>query len=474
MRIIMYPVCLLLGWAIITNSIQAQTRFEWPANDVDLNHYETVEECLAAVARVHDSVVRHDRNWADTMPLTVTLAARTLAAPVIETARRCSAQFDPTQVSLRDWKLFGRLYLSANRDAEAATIVDRRLKKDTATRLEALDTVARLYLTVSPARFDVAIPLVEEVVRGTSMSVWDRGDLLGLTMRVADGLSKRDRQRWAAEQINTLASTLTDADKRTKPFQSFSRVHHDALDFLTKEALLDSLRVGTAGYVTLKRSNWEKASGERGRARNFQIGERAPTLNGNFWFASDAVETEVMGRGPNAPRSVVQMSRPTPGRIALIVFLTNQCRGPEAPHHPKRQNTSCWDVYALLRRLAQQHPSLEITIVTQTYGYFWPIPPLKPAEEAEWISRWWLGFHRIPAALTVTAADFWHLNDPDHRRIDEPTQNHTNYMFGHGNTVINRFAVLTDRDGVIIEAMEIGRDNESVWKQLIEVLESRK
>jgi hypothetical protein len=113
---------------------------------------------------------------------------------------------------------------------------------------------------------------------------------------------------------------------------------------------------------------------------------------------------------------------PIPGRPALIAFL------------PRRKDVS------VLRRLAARFPTLDITIVRPTRGYFRGDGMLTPAEECERLRAYYfdaLGFH---GALAVEVTDYTYI--PDGRRQAKPTPGQRDYAEVGG-------MILVDPQGIV-------------------------
>ena len=445
-----------VGLVLLPSAAAAQIRFEWPAPVIDIAQYATVEQCLAATARVADSVRNRGAVHPDTLLYGgVAEALRPPPAPVVETARRCSARFPAAPAPVEDLAPLLTLYLEAGRDADASMLVTRRLATIAPAaeheRAAALDTITRAYLAAQPARLDAAQAHLTELGRLGAASPWQiRMNAFGNFSGGAWSAGDTVRAEWAAKEIVAMAKTLTDAERRTTSFNWLGKhMVYGALILLDHRALLDSLRRSTAGYVAAKRASWARASGERPDALRFPIGEQAPALAGDFWFQ----------RGDSAG------GRPTKGVTSLVVFLEQAC-----------PNTSrgCQTTYAALRRLAERFPELQITLVSQTQGYFQGLPPLTPSEEADALRRWWLEFHRLPVALVVATREFWRLPDPDRRRINRDVPNTTNYSFGRSWVAGNESVFLVDPSGTIVEVGSlIAPSNEPHFAELIEILRRR-
>lgn len=462
----------LLLIALAVRPAAAQVSFAWPADTGDVARYTTAEECLAAVARVRSRIERWGPVWSDTLPLTPAQARAPLPQAVIETARRCSARFPAGTAPVTDFAPLQQLYLLAGRDADALTLLRRRLAavapEALRERAAVLDSALQGYLFISfgdvqdrprPVRLATAESLLAEAGRlpDSLHSIQARMVPAFQLLREAKNAGDTAIVHRAAQRYLDIVARASPADRRSTFYQTFASIGaYTALVERDEAALLDSLRHSTASYVALKRAMWAKASGERPEALRFPIGQPAPPVEGTFWFGrDDSSET-----------------RPAKGKIGLVVYLDHDCR--------TMSNYQCWPAYASLRRLAQRFPALEVTIMTRTRGFFSQMAPPAPAEEAQVLHEWWQGFHHLPGALAVTATEFWRLPAPDRRRIDRSTANETHYSFGRSWELRPGMAFLVDRDGTIIEVGELGLkdsmgvpDVEMHLGQLIQILLDR-
>ncbi len=445
----------LLGTSLVLTVAEApaQTRFAWPDTAVDVAQYRDPDQCVAAVARLQRLIEWPQKRAVnpDTMPWDPEARLRPLSAPVVATAERCAARWSAATAPLTEFAPLFTLYLTANRDADATALLARRLaaidpKRGDAERTAVIDSVVRISLDAQPVRLAAAESLLTERARHQT----DRLERLKIYVQLmgqAAGVHDTARARRAAQQVVAIADSLTPAERESEKFQEGGGplvVYYAWYSLVGERVLLDSLRRSTAAYVRLKRAMWAKANGRRPEAFDFPIGEKAAPLTADFWFPADSA------RGP----------RPTPGRVALVVFLDRaQCvdrpNDPTFASNDKRDETlpSCWQWGMNLRRLAERFPALQITVVARTHGYFLYGPPRAPAEEAGYIARWVAG-HHIPGTLAVTSTAFWHLDTPDGRRIDKPDSNVTRYSFGK-SWPAEGGVYLVDPDGVIVEGTGI-------------------
>ena len=435
----------LLASIALAPPVAAQTLFAWPDTTVQVTKYATVEQCLAATARVSSGLARQEALtvWRDTMPPDPRHALEPAPALVTETAKRCAARFTEPTAEVADFAPLLVLYLQAGRDADAAALVTRRVAsvpaKNTPERTAVEDSAVNIYLAARPTRLDAAERILLARARGRADRI-DRIAIYSRLMTAADGVGDTTRARRAAGWVVAVADSLTKAERESEKFETMGgnggsgkMVVYGAMLTLTGvPTMLDSLRHGTASLVALERSMWARTTGERPDALPVPVGERASTITADHWFPAEAASTP----------------RPRPGHVSLLFFLDrSSCLWSNSGDTKEM----CGAPLSYLRRLSEQFPALDVTVVTRTRGSFLYAPPPSPAEEAEMIRRW-LEPYRIPRlTVAVTSTPFWNLPRPDGRRIDKDTPNLTNYSFGKGWKPSNG-SYLIDQDGIVVSA----------------------
>jgi hypothetical protein len=443
-------VCLAASIALFASAqvVYAQTRFEWISTRANYDRYTSSYECLAAAERVRDSVSRQSHTVVDTMSRTPALALQPVPAALRETAQRCEAHVATSTQPLSDFAPRLQLYLLAGRDSDAAGLVAQRLKAAvpaTPERAAVLDTVIRAYLD-QPARLASTEPLLKELEKATTaapleMRIVDHY----FFMKAAQEQGDTTRARGAAEYLTSINSRLTASERLRLSGQVSTAagvVAYAALQFLHQGDLLDSLRRNVDGFIALQRANWALATGERAEALHLPLGEEAPPLEGEYWF----------GRRDST------VTRPTRGKVAMVVSTLPE---PECA-------LACAPIYAVLRRIAQRFPELEITLAAKTAGYV-SRQSMPPRDEAEKMRHWWLDEEKIPAALVVSNTDFWRLPAPDRRRINREMPNELHYSFGPWKGGGVTFFVI-DRRGRVVSVAPAVPEYEMYISQIIEIL----
>jgi len=464
----------------------AQTLFTPPDTVANVGRYSTLEECIAATDRVRarEETRARTHGWNDTLPWNPKEANETLPAPLVATARACSAHLQAASVPVSDFSLIFPLFLVANRDADAHTVLARRLAaaaargagKTTAAvdaraekeRVAVLDSAFDMYTHAKPARIETADSLArafdKTVVRPfrASPSAILMKMYIALAGKAGEIEDTTTMERLAARTISILDS-LSPAEAQEvreteigDSYNLFSYSAHAARAGFG--VLLDSLRRGTAAYVALQQSLWTESTGQRGDASGFPIGKTAPRLT-----MADAAGTA------GAPTS-----RPVPGKVNLVVFLHASCT--DVLPRPMRLHalSDCAPEAASLRRIAARFPAVEITIVERTRGYFMYLPPPSPEEETSLIGKT-LEAHHMPGTPVVGATQFFRLAPPDHRRMErKELPNFTQYTFGKSWPTEEGAVFLIDPDGVIVwPSSVLERSSEKLLGELIEVLLAR-
>lgn len=447
-------------------SAGAQTRFAWPDTTVPLARYATIEQCMAAIGRALGDAKRREAliMRRDTAPVDPKAALAPAPAPVTETARRCGTRYVEPTAPLTEFAPLLRLYLASGRDADAASLVARRLAAVPAARTREVvavrDTAVDIYLDARPMRLELAEKLLLERARSSSNRL-ERIELYSRLMSAAQGARDSARTERAARLVVRLADSLTTAERESEQFDKLGPLGGRFVIYQAMRAqggiqvMLDSLRHGTAALVALERSMWVQATGERPEALPMPIGERAPAITADYWF----------------PRATPDTVRPRPGRVSLIVFL-DAFVAHECLHLVSIRgdvDDDCPRSLAILRRLSERFPALEVTIVTGTRGSFLYVPPPTPTEEATLVGTW-LDAYRIPrAVVAITSTPFWNLPRPDARRIDKDSPNQTRYNFGKSWKARGQ-TFLVDQDGIVVAPWGYDEDD---MAQFIEVLLNR-
>ncbi len=462
--------------AIEVTPMEAQTRFEWPSVITQVNHDTTVEDCLGTIYRITDSLKNRSPIWNDTVPLDIRESIASSSSGVIAAAKKCSARFEAETAPLKDFALLLPIFLAAGRDSAAGVLVHRRLAalpseasvKIDSQRVAVLDSIIRLGTDsmAVPKRLAFVEPYLEQFVSNPVTQAEQKiGRLWEYKVFAEDQGDTARAYRWG-DRLIEVGKKLSDAEReriRTGNLMAlnmliFARMQRNMLE------VLDSLRRSTDGYVSLIKSYHDEASGV-GDVPMF-YGQQAAQLEGDFVFTATA-GSRFAGGGPLRP------VRPVPGRVNIVMMEQVQ-KGYNWNFFKGDAGVSGnWEAIARLQRIARDFPAVEITVVTNTSGWFGRIAPPPPEEEAAWIRKLWLGYHKMPGTLVVDTTDYWRIDPPqDRRRVDDDVTNHVNYGFGGLPNPGGRY--LIDQDGRLILTPTLSRGmDERVLSGFIQALVQR-
>lgn len=407
-----------VGWA--------QTLFPWPDSRIDVGQYMSIESCLAAANRVRDSLKARSDTLFDTLPSTVNPGLQPVPTAIQMTVQRCMRRFPVATVPLAKHQLAQQLYLLAGQDGDAAKIIARRLDSISTTDLDqraiVLYAAIREYLSAAPIRLDSAMRLVDEWTGPTATITWsDRAVILIEMMSASKRCGRTEITHRYAHTILATAEARKDSIAMDPGEQHwFMKGILAANRELYDDMLMDSLRTSSSAYASVKE---QKLNGVG------VSGTRFPEIQGDFVFP-------VSAKGERFPR---------PGALTLFIAMTGS------------QHWKSNDLFAMnvrIRQLKQRFPALEIVLVTATTGAVVPLVPLSPAEEATILEQMLLDFHKLSVTLLVYNRPFFHLPDPDRRRMNEPTELEKEWS----QFSLPGSAILVDKMGVVVEELPIQQD----------------
>lgn len=464
-------------------SLHAQTKFELPDTTLDLSRYKDAEVCLAATSRLKRQFNKFNRLWDDTLVVSSNEISAHLSPDIHEIAERCSSQFDAESVSLDQFGHWINLFLEADRDLDAKRVLERRtalIPSDSVDTLRAILMEAlNEYMRIRPLRVSAAEAVLEQIE-----AVLDPNDVGGFYSLYRDRfilykdlLMDTAQATRIASAILVKTSTLSDQQRKSESYLPLGAdLSYKAQSFLKREELIDSLQRSTAAFIALERAIWNETA--KGLFSHLKMtGEPAKKLDWSFQLGRKSSDNISIVGNSEADEEGLNREFPQTGRIGLVVFLRSHCRDEtSAPSRYDRRDrllfSDCMDTYAILRRLSVRFPELDVILVSQTTGHVGFSKALSPAEEASLLGQWWLDYHRLPGTLLVTETRFFHLPQPDGRRVDEDVTNNRHYGLLDGMRDF-RYGFLIDPDGAIIHSGLLVRSSESDFVHMIDALVKR-
>lgn len=439
------PAILCFGVTAVAAS--AQTRFEWPDSRIDVAQYRYLENCFAAAKRVRDSVYARDEVLADTISIIRRSISDPLPQGVTDIARRCTEKYPVESVPVRQTFLAQELFLMAGRDADAAAVVQRRLNslksQDSVEHAYVLDTAAKTYLTAIPSRIAAAKPLIDQVYSaGATLPFQRRMQLYYGMTRMSDFAKDAVLTKQYGQAVLDVAHGVSTEELGSSDAMYIPLYVRATNRILYRAELLDSLRKGTDAYVTLQQALYAATMGRPDP--DMPLGKPAPVVEGDFWF----------------PDSAKSVSYPRLGRVTVVIFIPHKLRVYDGKDETRQ---------AMLHRLVERYPNVDLVFAAGTKGWFGPLEPPTAREEATLLNRMFREFLGFPAILSVSTRSFIRVSDPDRRRLYQPTSNEENYPERSKTTHI----FIIDRDNKMVETGWLGEEEEVFLGDMVGILLER-
>ncbi len=420
----------------------SQTRFQQSDTVPNYSDYKYIDECLTAVVRLTNKVTNKD-----------TIRLKVMPDEVVKYGRECLSKVNIDTVSadavnLRTW---GQVLLAVNRDEDFRRLFKRIIDSSrTSAEWSGFKNVAfNLYAQAIPVRIDELNRLIDIAPPNQSP---EASALYKLQMQVnvaLIALSLGDTE-FPKPIVTELLGKIKEGKAEDKEyFKGMSLQAFALLYEMLQDEGMDSLRISTVAYRNFLENIWTKLTDKKLDETNEAIGVNAPKVEGKFWYKNDWYYDE---KGKivlsSDVKPVASHIVPVPGKINALLFLSGGCHSLAAEatmYGRKIRSVSCWQSANMIKRLKQEFPDLEVTVISRTQGLFGGGPPLKHEEEAKEISHYFLGFFQIPGVQVISETEFIRIPGLDRRRIDMETK----YQEEYSGIVLDASLILVDEYGKI-------------------------
>ena len=256
-------------------------------------------------------------------------------------------------------------------DASTAFAGSEGVKRTINTHMVA----AHNYLSATPARVSSALTHLKAAEQLESDSSVQLVQLYFSAFTKAKTMGDSVSMRAAITRMTDLGGRMIPDERLKVKSQLFAVQQH-----VTAPTRFDSLRKSTDAYVALQRSQMRTLG-----LSDALLGTTMDTLHGEFRFPASAVF-------------------PTLGKINLVVV--------------PNPTDSLYKIFAMVRRLKQKYPGLEVVYLTHTSGTFGG-QLMDPAHEADARRKWVQDTMKMPFSVIVEKPETWRLPEPD-RRVVRP------------------------------------------------------
>lgn len=451
---VLLSVVVSMLWLSSIEQLFAQTTFQWPDSRIVISGYKYIDNCVSLHGRVLDSVRAREVDLVDTIPnhrAAPQLTETDLRPKVVESMTECLAKFGPTDVPREYTLLAQRAFLNARRFDDANAVVRHGV-----SFIESNDTAASYLLDSAVLQYTRAVPFQANAALG----YMERLDNLGSVYRdfyklraytwimlAASHEEMDDIARSAAHRVLEVAPLAVKESSGPETFAIAIGVGH-ALRFLYKKELIDSLRKSTDAYANLFKSHLKRAIGFV--PQDIIAGSGAPVLEGDFWY----------------PASASSKNYPSEGKLSMVVFI---------PSTANLANTvGRLANVAVIRRLSEKYPDIELVFSSSTVGFFGPLEPPGSDREARMIDSLMRAHYGINNVLTVTKGSFIQLEPPDNRRVYQSYPNIDAYPPANGLPGAKMLDIyLVDENRKIVDKVSSSLGGEGWLIQLIDAVRER-
>lgn len=425
-----------------------QTLFEWPGNKFDISEYKYFDKCLAASDRVRDSLYRTDAILADTLRWNEQRSFFVTPHLVADIAARCIEKMDSGSVVPEQYWIAMELYLLTQKYAVAERLVNDRFNKigseDTLQRAWFLDSVINRYAVTRPRLIEQADKYADQINSlGTTIPLILHVKVNWTLFQAADSSQNKEAIRKYGSRILEIISRHDRSKLNPEESRAIGLVTAVVTKRLFHTELIDSLRKSTVGYAGLLEESINKILNQ---GIDTHIGEKLPTLEGDFWFRVNGAKK----------------SYPQTGKISLIYFINIR----------EVASAQALSEYAILRRLQNKFPDMEIVIVAATRGYFGLYEPPSAEREAGLINDLITNLYKVPGILTVTNRPVIPIEAPDGRILSQVIPNAENYPGDPRDPKFGKY-YLADEAGLLVSNEIISALEEDRLSDLIQAIRDR-
>lgn len=431
----------------------AQTLFQWPDSKLAIENYSYIDNCIALHSRVTDSVSAREVDIQDTVSsprAAPSMRGNDRRPKVIESMTECLARFGPADVPREYTILAHQAFLNAGRYEDAEAIVRRGVSsiKDNDTAASyLLDSAVLQYTKFTPFQLEATSAYMQDL-EGYG-SVYRDFYKVRAYLWILLAAYHAEEDELATKAAHRVLEVAPEAVKETSQGETFAvsiAVGH-ALRLLHGAELIDSLRTSTQAYANLFSSHLKQTIGFV--PQTIMAGSDAPLLNGDFWYPSSASSEEY----------------PAQGKLSMVVFIPSTSN--------MVRNVGDLANLAVIRRLAERYPDIQVVFSSSTVGFFGPLEPPDSDREARMIDSLMRVHYGIKNVLTVTRGNFIQLDEPDSRRVYQSYRNIDEYPIrGQGGGKLLQI-YLIDENRKIVDRVTPDLQGENWAIKLIDALRER-
>lgn len=449
----------------ISNTVEAQTRFERPDTVPTYSAYKHIEECLVALDREYESYINSVKFWKDTAAYDPKIVFKPHPPEQLMLGKGCFDRFAIDSVAEANVFRWSRSLLRTGRIDDAWNLYMRILAEASdSTKHSVFFSMYLSFMESRPIQVEKLLELYE----------------LGHKTVPSDSL---ERRLIVASMYGGIGKTISDSqmlsesvDSMMAIYAKFSDERKDAwahmLDAIYRNSsfnrLVDSIRTGPKANLSYEREVHTAIYGDRKPFDSSFIEMRMPEINAEYWYYKPHVGKDWnLLKKMDTPHKI-----PSIGKVSVVSFINACNRFNTVDVGRKPGPESCVEYLSVLARLQKQFPQVEFTTVTQTYGFVGASAMLTPEEESDSLSKQYMNRWGLGGFLGVGVTEFIRIPGLDNRRIDDEPKFQSELKNVHRR--LGGRTLLIDRKGRIVTTVALTADQEPNVRSLIQAVIDRK
>lgn len=451
----------------VSNTIEAQTRFERPDTVPTYSKYGHIEECLVALDREYESYIKSAKFWKDTAVYDPKIVFKPYPPEQLMLGKGCFDRFAIDSIINIENNVYkwARSLLRAGRIDDAWKLQMRTLvEAPDSAKHDAFLSMYFNFIDSRPIQVEKLLQLYELGRKTVPEDSLVRRFFLA-SMYGGIGM-KIDDSQMISESLDSVIAVYSRFSDEQK--NAWANTLHTAYTLSSLNKFADSIRAGPKANLSYQRGIHLTVYGDSKPFDSSFIEIPMPEINAEYWFYKPYV-----GKDRNLLKKMDRPHKiPSIGKVSVVSFVNgcNNFRPVDIGRKPGGEN--CVEVLSVLARLQKKFPQVEFTTVTQTYGFVGASAMLTPGDEADSLSKQYMNRWGLGGFFAVGVTEFMRIPGLDNRRIDNEPKYQADLKNVHRS--LGSRTLLIDRKGRIVTTIALNAQYEQTAINFIQAVIDRK
>lgn len=398
----------------VSNTAEAQTKFQRPDTVPTYSEYRDIDECMASLERQYQFYIRATRFWQDTAVYDRRTAYKPYPDEQLALGKGCFDRFSIDSVEDQHVDTWAVYLNRTGRNDEAWNLLMRRLlAAPDSVKQKAFSAAMTSAIYTRPINVERVLELYQLGRNSIPEDSLERRYLLEFSQATL-GMTILDPQI-TLQFLDSMIAIYAKFPERLK--DRFAPLHDQTYRLASLSRRSDSVRAGVNAHLAYEHEVHSAVYGDRRSFTNFFVEAQMPEINPEYWFYKPSV-----GKDSNLLKKIDRPHKiPALGKVSIVSFVDG-CHGEFSGLGPVARNpgpNGCIPFISVLARLQKKFPEVEFTTVTKTYGFVGASAMLTPELEADSLSKHYMNSLGLGGFFTVAEAEFIRIPGLDNRRVDD-------------------------------------------------------